>query len=53
MKVVMDELPDHVVEYIVKLRREAERYRLQRNGARAEVAALRAELDSLNARADG
>jgi hypothetical protein len=53
MKVAMDELPDHVVEYIVKLRREARQYRLQRNGARDEASALRAELDSLNAWADG
>jgi hypothetical protein len=41
--------PD-VLMYIAKLRQEAARYRRQRNGAREEADALRAEL---KARADG
>lgn len=40
----MTELPDEVLQYIVKLLREAAQYRDQRNKARAELAELRVEV---------
>ena len=40
----MNELPTEVLQYVVKLRKEAAQYRDQRNKARAELAALKAEV---------
>jgi hypothetical protein len=43
---IRDADPD-LVAYVVALRKEAAKYRAQRNGARAEAEALRAELEAL------
>jgi hypothetical protein len=40
----MTELPDEVLQYVVKLRKEAAQYRTQRNSARAELLALKSQL---------
>jgi hypothetical protein len=46
------ELDPELVEFIASLRKEAAKFRHQRNGARAEADQLRAELAALRARAD-
>lgn len=45
----IDEVPTELVAHIAKLRQDAGRYRRQRNGARKEAEALRAELASVMA----
>lgn len=42
-------LPDPVEDEMRRLRREAAKYRHQRNAARAEVVQLQAELDAVTA----
>jgi hypothetical protein len=41
----MAELPTEVLQYVVKLRKEAAQYRHQRNEARAELESLKAVAD--------
>jgi chromosome segregation ATPase len=43
-------LPDEVVEYIVGLRKEAAKHRLEKKAAREEVGSLRLALGSLRER---
>jgi hypothetical protein len=50
MKIDYEALDPDVLSLIAKLRQEASRFRRQRNGARAEADALRAELAELKAR---
>jgi len=44
MKTDFSTLPLDVMQYIVRLRKEAAHYRLQRDGARKEAEELRAQL---------
>ncbi|WP_326544662.1 hypothetical protein QGN31_23365 [Mycobacterium sp. 2-64] len=44
------DLPDDVLRYIIELRREAERYRVQRSAARREADQLRADIQAADVR---
>lgn len=53
MSIDMTTQPLNVVKYVLELRQEAKRYRLQRDGARREADRLREELAVLRAEIRG
>lgn len=46
----VSDLPDDVLRYIIELRREAGRYRVQRSAARREADQLRADIQAADVR---